>query len=167
LLADILEGKAFELTTQLRPPLFIPESTRGLKVLESFQESSNHIAFVVDEYGVIQGLVTINDILEAIVGDVPRNDTEEIPQISQREDGSWLMDGIVSIEELKELFAIATLPHESQGNFHTIGGFIVTYLGKIPIATDHFIWENLRFEVIDMDGNRVDKVLVSPITEQE
>jgi putative hemolysin len=163
LLADCLTGKDFELTSQLRPPLFIPESTRGLKVLEFFQQTDSHIALVVDEYGVIQGLVTITDILEAIVGDVPSSSPDDIPQILEREDGSWLIDGIVSIDELKELLAIAELPHESQGNFHTVGGFIVTYLGKIPIATDHFNWRNLRFEVMDMDGNRVDKILVTII----
>lgn len=163
LLADCLMGKDFELTRQLSPPLFIPESTRGLKVLEFFQQTDSHIALVVDEYGVMQGLVTITDILEAIVGDVPSSDPDDIPQILQREDGSWLIDGIVSIDELKELFAIAELPHESQGNFHTVGGFVVTYLGKIPIATDHFIWQDLRFEVMDMDGNRVDKILVTAI----
>lgn len=165
LLADCLMGKEFELTRQLRPPLFIPESTRGLKVLEFFQQTDSHLALVVDEYGVIQGVVTMNDILEAIVGDVPSNDPEDSPQILRREDGSWLIDGIASIDDLKELFAIAELPHESQGNFHTVGGFIVTYLGKIPIATDHFNWQNLRFEVMDMDGNRVDKILVTVIAE--
>jgi putative hemolysin len=163
LLADCLSGKDFELTSQLHPPLFIPESTRGLKVLEFFQQTDSHIALVVDEYGVIQGLVTITDILEAIVGDVPSSSPGDIPQILQREDGSWLIDGIVSIDELKELLAIAELPHETQGNFHTVGGFVVTYLGKIPIATDQFNWRNLRFEVMDMDGNRVDKILVTII----
>ena len=160
LLADCLSGEPFELTASLGQPLFVPESTKGLKVLELFQQSGNHVALVVDEYGVIQGLVTINDILEAIIGDIPRVNETEAPQIVQREDGSWLIDGVVLIEDFKQVFGIEELPGEEQGNYHTLGGFIITHLGKIPTAADYFQWQNLRFEVMDMDGNRVDKVLV-------
>lgn len=167
LLASCLSGKAFELTGSLVQPLFIPESTRGLKVLEQFQETGNHIAFIVDEYGVIQGLVTLNDILEAIVGDIPRIDESETPQIVRREDGSWLMDGVVMIDELKELFDIEEFPGEKQGNYHTLAGFIITHLGKIPTAAEYFEWEGLRFEIMDMDGNRIDKVLVIPSNQDE
>lgn len=163
LLADCLSGEPFDLTNSLEQPLFIPESTRGLKVLEQFQETGNHIALIVDEYGVIQGLVTLNDVLEAIVGDMPRFDESETPQIVQREDGSWLMDGVLTIDELKELFEIDEFPGEKQGNYHTLAGFIITYLGKIPTAAEYFEWEGLRFEIMDMDGNRIDKVLIVPL----
>jgi len=162
LMARILEGQPLDLVASLRQPLFVPESTRALKVLESFKRSSTHVALVVDEYGVLQGLVTLNDILEAIVGDIPSINPLDEPQIVQREDGSWLLDGMLPIDELKELFDIAEIPEEDRGSYHTLGGFVVMHLGRIPIAADHFQWSNLRFEVMDMDGNRVDKVLVVP-----
>jgi putative hemolysin len=165
LLASCLSGEVFDLTGSLVQPLFIPESTRGLKVLEQFQETGNHIAFIVDEYGVIQGLVTLNDILEAIVGDISRIDESEAPQIVRREDGSWLLDGVVSIDELKELFEIEEFPGEKQGNYHTLAGFIITHLGKIPTAAEHFEWQGLRFEIMDMDGNRIDKVLIMSLNQ--
>ncbi len=163
LLSNCLSCQQFDLTASLRQPLLVPDSTLGLKVLQLFQQTGNHIALVVDEYGVIQGLVTINDILAAIVGDIPRIDQVEIPSIIRRDDGSWLMDGTVSIDELKKVFRLQIIPGEKQGNFHTLGGFVITYLGKIPKAADSFDWKGLKFEVMDMDGNRVDKVLVMPI----
>lgn len=167
LLSACLSGDALELTGSLQQPLFIPESTRGLKVLELFQQSGHHLALVVDEYGVIQGLVTLNDILEAIVGDIPQLDESESPQMVQREDGSWLMDGMVAIEELKDKFNLEELPGELQGNYHTLGGFVVTYLGKIPKTADYFEWQGWRFEVVDMDGNRVDKILIVPLNSNQ
>ncbi|MDV2998770.1 MAG: hypothetical protein N5P05_000376 [Chroococcopsis gigantea SAG 12.99] len=163
LLGDALGGKGFELANSLQQPLFVPESTRGLKVLKLFQQSGHHVALVVDEYGVIQGLVTRKDILEAIVGDLPRLSEIDDPQTTQREDGSWLLDGILSIEDFKDIFQIEELPGEKQGNYHTLGGFIITHLGRIPSAADYFQWQHLRFEVMDMDGNRVDKILVMPV----
>jgi putative hemolysin len=141
----------------------VPESTPGLKVLELFKQSSIHIAIVVDEYGVIQGLVTLNDILEEIVGDIPSIDAVDEPQAVQRDDGSWLVDGMLPVEEFFELFEIPELSREQRGNYHTMGGFVVTQLGRIPTAADHFEWRGMRFEVMDMDGNRVDKVLVVPV----
>lgn len=163
LLSAALQGKPFDLTESLRQPLFVPEGTRGLKVLELFKQTRTHIALVVDEYGVIQGLVTINDILEAIIGDLPSMNAQDNAQAVQREDGSWLVDGTLSIEEFRHLFGNWDLPGEHQGNYHTLGGFIITYMGRIPSAADHFEWQGLRFEVMDMDGNRVDKILVTPI----
>jgi putative hemolysin len=165
LLSDCLMGQGFDLTKDLQQPLFVPESTRGLKVLELVQQSGHHIALVVDEYGVIQGLVTRKDILEAIVGALPRLEDIEDPQVVRREDGSWLLDGTLAIEDFKDLFEIPELPGEKQGNYHTLGGFVITHLGRIPTAADHFEWQKFRFEVMDMDGNRVDKVLVAPLGE--
>jgi putative hemolysin len=166
LLSDCLRGEGFDLTKDLQQPLFVPESTRGLKVLELVQQSGHHIALVVDEYGVIQGLVTRKDILEAIVGDLPRLDEIEDAQVVQREDGSWLLDGTLAIEDFKDLFEIGELPGEKQGNYHTLGGFVITHLGRIPHAADHFEWQRLRFEVVDMDGNRVDKILVALVPDE-
>lgn len=163
LLSRCLTNQPLDLTASLRRPLYVPESTPGLKILELFKQSGTHIAIVVDEYGVIQGLVTLNDILEEIVGDIPSIDALDEPQAVQREDGSWLVDGMLSVEEFFELFEMQELPREQRGNYHTMGGFVVTQLGRIPNAADHFEWQGMRFEVMDMDGNRVDKVLVVPI----
>jgi putative hemolysin len=160
LLAQSLSGQRLDLTAQLRRPLFVPESTRGLKVLELFKQSSTHIALVVDEYGVIQGLVTLNDILVELVGDIPSVENQDEPQAVRREDGSWLLDGMLQVEEFFELFEMAELPEDQRGNYHTMGGFVITQMGRIPSAADHFEWNGLRVEVVDMDGNRVDKVLV-------
>lgn len=160
LLSHTLSGQPIDLTRDLRRPLFVPENMRGLKVLEVFKQTSTHIAIVVDEYGVIQGLVTLNDILVEIVGDIPSVEQEDEPQAVQREDGSWLLDGMLPVEEFLEQFSIEEFP---AGNYHTVGGFVITHLGKIPTATDKFEWKGLRIEVVDMDGNRVDKVLVMPI----
>jgi putative hemolysin len=164
LLARSLNNQPLDLTISLRQPLFIPESTRGLKVLELFKQTSTHVALVVDEYGVIQGLVTLNDMLVEIVGDIPSVDEEEYPQAVQREDGSWLLDGMLSIEEFFELFEVEDPGGDYRGNYHTLGGFVIMQLGKIPSAADYFEWDTFRFEVMDMDGNRVDKVLVVPLS---
>ncbi len=159
LLSQTLRGEELNLTS-LRQPLFIPESMRGLKVLEQFKKAGTHIAMVVDEYGVIQGLVTMHDLFEEIVGDITdSNEEPEEPQIIQREDGSWLLDGMLSIEELLEQFNIPESAID-RGNYHTLGGFAIMQLGKIPISGEHFEWRKLRFEIVDMDGKRVDKVLV-------
>lgn len=162
LLGRSLSGQALDLTVSLRQPVFVPESTRGLKVLELFKKTGIHMALVVDEYGVVQGLVTLNDILVEIVGDVSSADELENPQAVQREDGSWLLDGMLPVDEFFELFDIDELRGEHRGSYQTLGGFVMTHLGRIPAATDHFEWEGMRFEVMDMDGNRVDKVLVMP-----
>jgi putative hemolysin len=164
LLTRCLASQPLDLTAALQRPLYVPESTPGLKVLELFKQSGTHIAIVVDEYGVIQGLVTLNDILEEIVGDIPSLDQADEPQAVQREDGSWLLDGMLSVEEFFELLELEELPKEQRGNYHTMGGFVVTQLGRIPTAAEHFEWQGMRFEVMDMDGNRVDKVLVVPLS---
>jgi putative hemolysin len=163
LLARCLSNQPLDLTVSLRQPVFVPESTRGLKVLEMFKQTGTHIALVVDEYGVVQGLVTLNDILIEIVGDVPSDDDQEEPQAVQREDGSWLLDGMLSIDEFFELFAIKEVSAEHRGSYQTLGGFVITHLGRIPTASDYFEWQGMRIEVIDMDGNRVDKVLAAPM----
>ncbi|WP_068817845.1 hemolysin family protein [Phormidesmis priestleyi] len=162
LLVKTLSGQPIDFTTSLNSPVFVPESTRALKVLELFKQSGTQIAFVVDEYGVIQGLVTLTDVLQAIVGDIPSVEELQEPQAVQREDGSWLLDGMLPIYQFKEILNLEDreLPGEQRGSYQTLGGFVVMHLGRIPAPADHFAWSTLRFEVMDMDGNRVDKVLV-------
>lgn len=154
LLTEIHKGE--DLRTIARPPLYIPETAFGSRALEMFRESKRELMFVVDEYGVVQGLITLADILEEIVGEF-----EGEPQATQRQDGSWLLDGMLPNDEFKDIFNLRYLPAEEE--FETLGGFVMTHLGRIPRAADHFEWGGLRFEVMDMDGNRVDKVLVTTL----
>ncbi|HEX2277554.1 MAG TPA: hemolysin family protein [Candidatus Tectomicrobia bacterium] len=162
LLLPLLRGEPLDLTAVLRQPLYVPESMRALEVLELFKQSATHIALVIDEYGGVQGLVTPSDILEAIVGDLPEPGEQVDPLAVQREDGSWLLDGMLSIDDFKELFHLGRLPDEDQGVYQTLAGFVIMQLGRIPAVSDHFEWGGLRIEVVDMDGNRVDKVLAHP-----
>lgn len=151
---DIIE----EIKKTLRRPLFVPESTHVLKILELFKQSGVHMALVVDEYGSVQGLITLNDILEEIVGDIPTAEELADPEAVKREDGSWLLGGMLSVDKFKEIFHITKLPGE--GNYHTLAGFVLAQMGRIPSAGNHFEWSGLRFEVVDMDKNRIDKMLV-------
>lgn len=161
MLAHCLGSEELNLTSVLKAPLFVPESRSALQVLEVFKRSGTHMALIVNEYGSIEGLVTTNDILEAIVGDIlPANPQFESYAI-QREDGSWLFDGALPIVEFKEIFKSAKLPGEERADYQTLAGFIFFYLGRIPRTTDHFECNGLRFEIVDMDGNRIDKVLVT------
>jgi len=162
LLVHFLGEHTVDLTTIAQQPLFVPETMGALKVLELFKQSGTHIALAIDEYGGIQGLVTPNDILEAIVGDLPEAGEGAEPQALQREDGSWLLDGMLPVDEFKALFHLGPLPGEDQAVYHTLAGFVIMQLGRIPRAGEYFEWEGLKIEVVDMDGNRVDKVLVIP-----
>jgi len=161
LLVQSLTHQPLDLKGLLRPPLFIPESMSALDVLELFKEQGTHIALVTDEYGGIEGMITHNDILEDIVGNIPiAGEPSAEPQSQQREDGSWLVDGLLDIGSLKEIFEIEQLPDEEDRGYHTVGGFIMSQVHGIPIVGQYFEWRNLRFEVVDMDGRRVDKVLI-------
>lgn len=163
LLKAQLSGQAVALEGLLQPPLYVAESARALTVLDQFKQGGVHIALITDEHGGVEGLVTLNDLMEAIVGDLPSAEDQEEPLIIQREDGSWLIDSSLRIDELKGLLDKETLPDETTGNFHTVGGFVLHFLGHIPKSGEHFEWSGLRFEVMDMDGARVDKILVVPI----
>jgi putative hemolysin len=162
LLIHSLSGQPVDLKAVLQRPLYVPETKPVLDVIELFRESRNHIALVIDEYGGLTGMVTINDILEGIVGDMPAVGEPAQPSAVQREDGSWLLDGLMPVDEFQDLLQIE-LPEESRGYYQTVGGFVMAELGRIPSAADHFEWGQLRFEVVDMDGHRVDKVLVAPV----
>ncbi|MEM7553589.1 MAG: hemolysin family protein [Cyanobacteria bacterium P01_A01_bin.84] len=165
LLARSFRGEKMDLTVELQQPIFLPENTPGLKVLELFKQIGTHIALVVDEYGVIQGLVTLNDLMTEIVGDLPTlDDEDEAHRAIQREDGTWLIDGMFGVDDFCEIFNIniQEIFPEEHGSYQTLGGFVMTQLGRIPVVTDKFEWEGMSFEVMDMDGNRIDKVLVIP-----
>jgi putative hemolysin len=162
LLVRILSGEALDLGAALEPAQYIPESMPALRVLKMFRESGVHVALVVDEFGGIQGLVSLFDILEAIVGDIAVVGQVEESEVIRREDGSWLLDGGLPIDEFKEIFDLTALPEEDRGYYQTLGGFIMTHLGRVPSTSDHFEWAGLRIEVVDMDGFRIDKVIVLP-----
>jgi putative hemolysin len=157
LLVESLSGKDIDLKTLLKPAFFIPETMFASRALELFKEKNTELLLVVDEFGGLQGLLTINDILEEIVGAM---EFEE-PQATQRQDGSWLLDGMLEVDEFKELFNFEELPHEDE--YETLSGFMMTSLGRVPQASDNFEWNGFRFEVMDMDGRRVDKVLVTTL----
>lgn len=157
-----------DIESVLHPPLYVPESVTTTQLLESFRRARLQFALIVDEYGDIQGLVTLTDVLAAIVGELSVPEALEDRDMLQREDGSWLVDGDVGIERLKSVLDISDdLPGEDEHSFHTLGGFIMHQLGRVPRPTDHFDAADWRFEVMDMDGNRVDKVLISTAMPQE
>jgi len=154
-------GLPMSLKNLLTPVLTVPEGSFATAVLEQFKKTGKHVALVADEFGSIQGIVTLIDVLEAIVGDLPDQMRRAQPEAKRREDGSWLIDATLSAAEIKELLKLRDLPGEAEADFQTLGGFIVTQLGRIPSAGDYFDWAGWRFEVMDMDRNRVDKVLVA------
>lgn len=163
LLLQSMAGQHFDLKAALQAPVYVIENSNTLKVLELFKQTGQQAALVIQEYGDIEGLLTFNDILEAIVGDISSRDELDHPQVVKREDGSWLLDGMLPIDELKELLNVRVLPEESSGDYETLAGFMLTELGRIPAPADHFEWNKFRFEVMDMDGRRIDKVLVQPL----
>jgi putative hemolysin len=162
LLNLLLADKPFEFESILKQPLFVPETKNALEVLEQFTDSLSHLAVIIDEFGMTQGIVTTNDLLEAIVGDLPvagvRNDSAV-----KRDDGSWLLDGRLSASEFRDLLGLKNFPDDERGFYETLAGFTIKRLEKMPVIGDKFEWENYIFEIIDMDGKRVDRVLVSPI----
>jgi putative hemolysin len=161
LMRQSLRGEAIDLTGSLARPLYVPNSISSMELLETFKKNRMHVALVVDEYGEVQGLVTMNDVLEAIVGDIPSAEAAGDEEAVQREDGSWLLDGMLSLDKFKEIFELEELEEEDTGNFHTLGGFVMLRLGRVPAVGDHFEWNGLRFEVMDMDRHRVDRMLVA------
>jgi putative hemolysin len=161
LLAE-LAGKPADLRAVLRPPLFLPNTVTALRALEMLKKSGEPMALVVDEYGDFEGIVTLTDIMEALVGDIATPGEEENPPVVTRDDGSWLIDGMVPIDEVKDVIGLKHLPGEETGDFQTLGGFMMAQVNRVPRVGDHFIVEGYRFEVVDMDGRRVDRVLIIP-----
>jgi putative hemolysin len=167
LLKAALTGEPLDIETKLRPPLYVPDSVSTTQLLDSFRKARMQFALIVDEYGELEGLVTLTDVMTAIVGDLPSYDSPDELDVVQREDGSWLVDGSVTIERLKSALDIEDeLPGEDENNFNTLGGLVMHILGRIPAVTDHFESAGMRFEVMDMDRNRVDKVLIARLPGQ-
>jgi len=160
LLEDLLAGKALNVRARLRPPLFVPSTVSVFQLLETFRASRVHLALVLDEFGAVEGLVTPSDILEGLVGEMPSEPEAEAGPVVTREDGSWLVEGDARVEDLEGLLGLPPLPEQERGTYQTIAGFAMTRLSRIPRAGDRFAWGGFRFEVVDMDGRRVDKVLV-------
>ncbi len=162
LLKAALAGTQLDVEASLRAPLYVPESVSTTQLLESFRQARMQFALIVDEYGELEGLVTLTDVMTAIVGDLPSYDSRDEQDVVEREDGSWLVDGSVTIERLKSALDIEDeLPGEEENTFNTLGGFVMHILGRIPAVADHFESQGLRFEVMDMDRNRVDKMLIT------
>jgi putative hemolysin len=158
-----LRGESPNLTAQLQPCMFVPDTLNGTELLENFRTSHMDMAFVVDEYGEVEGLVTLQDLLEAVTGEFKPRNAEEAWSI-QREDGSWLLDGIIPISELKDRLVLKQLPEEEKGQYHTLSGMMMLVLDRIPQTGDYIDWQGWRFEVIDMDERRIDKVLAMALT---
>jgi len=154
-------GLSTSLKNLMVPALIVPETMTAIQLLETFKKSSRHIALISDEFGAIQGLTTLIDVLEAIVGDLPAQGRRDAPEARQREDGSWLIDATLAIGDIKRMLKLEALPHEDQADFQTLGGFVTTQFGRIPTAGDYFDHAGWRFEVVDMDRHRVDKVLIA------
>lgn len=161
LLPEAMRGGDIALVSLMREPLFVPDSLHAFKLLEAFKTAHRHVAIVLDEFGAVEGLVTLGDLLEGLVGDIAADVTEAEPEIVERPDGSWLVDGGAAIGDVLERLEAGALPDEEEGSYHTIGGFVMARLGRIPRTADRFEWHGVLFEVIDMDGRRIDKVLVS------
>jgi len=145
--------------------VFVPETLSGMELLDHFRASGAQLVFVVDEYGEVQGVITVRDVLEAITGEFTTAASEDSWAV-RREDGSWLFDGLIPVPELKDRLELKELPEEDRGRYNTLAGMIMLLLGRLPDTTDSVEWEGWRFEVVDLDGKRVDKVLAQAIAPQ-
>ncbi|MBF9264983.1 hemolysin family protein [Paracidovorax cattleyae] len=150
----------------LQSALYVPETITGMELLDNFRQSDLQMAFVIDEYGEVQGIVTLRDLIEAITGEFHARDPETSWAV-QREDGSWLLDGHIPVPELKDRLGLDTVPEEERGRYHTLSGMVMLLTGKLPKVTDTVQWEEWQFEVVDMDGKTIDKVLASPLPSVE
>ena len=167
LLGVDIHNPEFNLEDYVRQPLFFPGNMQAVKAFEQFRETGIHHALVLDEYGGVEGFVTLYDILESIVGDIPLDEFDTDQDAIQRSDGTWLFDGLIPIDELKEILHVDELPEENQAGFQTLSGFVMNQMGRIPKTGQLFEWDHWRFEVVDMDGRRVDRVLVTDISAEE
>ncbi len=163
ILTQSLAGQPFDLRSLLRPALFLPEVITALETLERFKQESTHVALILDEFGGIQGMITHNDVLEAIVGYDPSQEAPAEPDMVRRADGSWLVDGLTAIEDFEDVLELGALREDSGRRYQTVGGLVMSEVGGVPSTGQSFTWRGLRFEVVDMDGRRVDKVLVTAL----
>jgi putative hemolysin len=166
LLMQLARSSELVLADAMQPAVFVPETLSGMELLEHFRGSAVQMVFVVDEYGVVQGVITLRDVLEAITGEFTPSAAEDAWTV-QREDGSWLVDGLIPIPELKDRLGLKQLPDEDRGRYNTLAGMVMLLLGRLPQTADAVEWEGWRFEVVDLDGKRVDKLLASRIPSDE
>ena len=162
LLVPLSRGEQPNLVQLMKPPVFVPETLSGMELLEQFRATSAELVFVVDEYGAVQGVITVRDVLEAITGEFSTPSPDDSWAV-RRIDGDWLMDGMIPVPELKDRLEIRALPDEERGRYNTLAGMVMLLLGRLPQVTDVVEWDGWRFEVVDLDGKRVDKVLVSAL----
>ena len=160
MLVKTLKGQSPDLTKNLQTPVFVPESLTGMELLDNFRASGTHLAFVVDEYGEVLGMVTLTDLLEAITGEFKPH-REEDAWALQRDDGSWLLDGLIPVPELKDRLELKTVPEEGTEKYHTLSGMMMLLLGRLPHTGDKAYWEDWCLEIVDMDNRRIDKVLAA------
>ncbi|MEM5276099.1 hemolysin family protein [Cupriavidus taiwanensis] len=166
LLARRLRGEEADLEAAVQPAVFVPESVTGMELLENFRASGGQIAFVIDEYGEVLGLVTLQDLIEAITGEFKAEAAGEQWAV-QRDDGSWLLDGLIPIPELKDRIGLRQVPEEEKERYHTLSGMLLLLLGRLPQIADTVQWGDWRFEIVDMDGKRIDKVLAERLPPQD
>jgi len=160
-LKEIFKKDANTLLTDIMiPAVFVPENNTAYQVLQRFKDTQIHHAFIVDEYGSMEGLITLNDILEAIVGDIPQKDEDDY-SIIQRADGSYLVDAQIPFYDFLSYFDKSEWIDENEGEYDTLAGFLIHHLKRIPVTTDTHFWKEIRFEIMDMDGHRIDKILVT------
>ncbi len=164
LLLPLSQGRAPDVAEHMQPPVFVPETLSGMELLEHFRVAQTDLVFVVDEYGAVQGVITERDLLEAITGEFGAPSDEDAWAV-RRNDGSWLLDGLIPVPELKDRLELKELPEEGRGRYNTLAGMIMLLLGRLPRTADTVEWDGWRFEVVDLDGKRVDKVLVSRLDE--
>ncbi len=163
LLAQSLRGQAVDFTQHLQEILYVPETLTGMELLENIRSSNTQIALVLDEYGEVQGLITLQDLLEAITGEFASPDDENSWAL-QRDDGSWLLDGLIPIPELKDRLQLHSVPEEDKARYQALSGMLMLVLGRMPQTGDTIVWESWKLEVVDMDGKRIDKVLATPVS---
>ncbi|HBZ71203.1 MAG TPA: hypothetical protein DEP35_16330 [Deltaproteobacteria bacterium] len=158
LLEQFIAGVPLDLVRLLKPPLVVPEGASILRAIDLFKRTPVNTAVIVDEYGTIQGLVTRTDLLEAVAGDLPEIDVEPEPKVTRQKDGSLLIDAAISMSDIAGLDAFRAPP----GDFVTLAGFMLAQLGHVPKTGDEFVWDGWRFQVLRMEGRRIDKALVRP-----
>lgn len=163
-LATAVQGKTPNFSEGLQPCVYVPETLTGMELLEQFRGNSMDMAFVIDEYGELEGIVTLHDLMEALTGEFKPRNVEDAWAV-QREDGSWLLDGAIAIMDMKDTLSIKVVPEEEKGRYHTLSGMLLLLMGRLPNTGDHAEWDGWKFEVVDMDEKRIDKVLVSRIPE--
>lgn len=161
-LASVARGETPDYSANLHPSIYVPETLTGMELLAQFRNNHMQMAFVIDEYGEVEGIVTLQDVLEAVTGEFSPRNADDAWAV-QREDGSWLLDGAIPIPEMKDRLELKDVPEKDKGRYHTLSGMMMLLLGKVPATGDHVDWEGWRFEVVDMDGKRIDKVMATPL----